>query len=445
LNFAPAVAPASPPPAAAAAPQRLDPRRGELIAAIIGSVLRGDLEFREYYRTASPVADNGLADYLFAVNDEPHSPANIFPRLRWGGQFIYISEDRRQVAETARRFAARGFSVVKGPACVRTGLRLLGIPLWTRKVHYVIARKVCLVRPREVSHRFTYHVTLSRRAEDDQYVVVKEVPSLDAVVLRLRRRYPALTRDVVENRARRFVEDIFPLFLTREAKMLQYLQRELPEAYSHRVPRLIDAEEDIRGRVQRIRMRWMRNGGSGLSQLQFAKQAADLLAVLHDVAGVMHLDLRLDNMVITHNGVGFVDFGSAVRVDEDLAGNATLAGLFDELMKTSQIQRMMQRMRASGLLTSDAIRRGMGRVDKAVDWFYLAVQLNHPHENPDFRGLVHFVPESREARAMQQLTAEILRPADPNRPTFRSAMDILRGVEYLEEVLVGRSVPRMTS
>ena len=99
---------------------------------------------------------------------------------------------------------------------------------------------------------------------------------------------------------------------------------------------------------------------------------------------VIHLDLRLDNFVITPQGVGFVDFGSAVRVGEAFPEASLLSNLFGEMMRTSQIQRMLGKMSESGQITSEEIRAGYHRVDKAVDFFYLAVQINNPHANPDF-------------------------------------------------------------
>jgi hypothetical protein len=51
-----------------------------------------------------------------------------------------------------------------------------------------------------------------------------------------------VTDEVIERRARKFTEKIFPLFLTREAGMLLVLDEHLPAAYKPRVPRLIDME-----------------------------------------------------------------------------------------------------------------------------------------------------------------------------------------------------------
>src|SRR5262249_17158979 len=141
--------------------------------------------------------------------------------------------------------------------------------------------------------------------------------------------------ETLRRRARKFTDKIFPVFLTRETAMLKLLQRDLPEKFRKRVPRLLSAETDATGFTRRLRMNWLRNcqPASGsfrhpLSQLEFARQAAELLAALHDAAGIMHLDLRLDNVVITEHGVGFVDFGSSVRVGESFAEESLLSSLF---------------------------------------------------------------------------------------------------------------------
>jgi hypothetical protein len=135
--------------------------------------------------------------------------------------------------------------------------------------------------------------------------------------------------------------------------------------------------------------------------------------------------------------VGFVDFGSAVRVGEDISGNPLLSTIFEELMRTSEIQRMLTKMKQSGTVTSQIIEAGHQKVDKAVDFFYLAVQINAPLTNPDFRGLIQFDPQSEEAKELRIFTKEILRPADAANPTVRSAKDILRGVERIERKLRG--------
>ena len=69
-----------------------------------------------------------------------------------------------------------------------------------------------------------------------------------------------------------------------------------------------------------------------------------------------------------------------------------------------------------------------------MDLFYLAVQINAPQSNPDFRGLVHCDPKSDEAKRIGKLTQDILKPADAGNPPYKSAADILRGLKRLEKV-----------
>jgi serine/threonine protein kinase len=281
------------------------------------------------------------------------------------------------------------------------------------------------------------------------YEVVKQVPATERVLARLREKFPEADAETLERRARKFTEKIFPVFLTRETAMLRLLARDLPRRFRNRVPRVLDAQTDANGYVRTLRMNWLRNGcpigksagggnvvgGQPLSQLAFARQAAELLAALHDEANVMHLDLRLDNVVITQNGVGFVDFGSAVRVGENFPEASLLGNLFEEMMRTSQIQRMLGKMSESGQVTSEDICRSYGKIDKAVDFFYLAVQINNPHANPDFRGLVTVDKHSNEARELAALTEKILRPADARNPEFKSARDIYNGILDIERRL----------
>jgi len=244
---------------------------------------------------------------------------------------------------------------------------------------------------------------------------------------------PDVPAETVEKRARKFTEKIFPLFLTREAAMLQLLERDLPAKYAGKFPRLLEMQKDDRGFVRKLRMNWLRCGGRPISQIEFARQCTELLHVLHDTVGIIHLDLRLDNIVITERGVGFVDFGSSVRVGEDLSQNPLLETLYDELMRTSEIQRMLERMTLSGRVTSPIIQNGYQKVDKSVDFFYLALQINNPLRNPDFAGLVNYDPKGLEASALKSLTEEVLRPKDIHNPKFRSASDMLRGIQMLAD------------
>jgi hypothetical protein len=113
--------------------------------------------------------------------------------------------------------------------------------------------------------------------------------------------------------------------------------------------------------------------------------------------------------------------------------------LFEELMRTSQIQRMLDKMTREGSVTSSVIHNGYQRADKAVDLFYLAVQISAPHGNPDLADLIHYDPASDEAHALANLTRAILKPADPANPPYKSAKDILYGIERLASGHGGRS------
>jgi len=417
--------PGAPAPAVAA-------RRDAMIDAALHSHFLADPEFQARSDKTSLDRHGGMVDYLFAVDDEPHLPDDVFDRLRWGGTFVYITRDRSNLIGLANRFEERGYTVLENGRIIhekRLGMRL---PLISPRRYLFAARKVRLIRPREITDRFTYEVRLERNPSNpSEWIVVKEVPSLERVCARLAARFPGVSAPEIERRARKFTDKIFPLFLTRERAILQILERHLPPQYRCRVPRVLDFEQDGRGYVRRLSMNWLRIGGRTLTQLEFARQAAELLMVLHEVATVIHLDLRLDNFVVTENGVCFVDFGSSVRVGENIGANPLLNTIFSELMRTSEIQRMLTKMKQSGSVTSHIINAAHHKVDKAVDLFYLAVQINLPTANPEFRDLIRFDPSSRESKEIKRLTDEILRPQDPANPTYRSARDVLHGLEAI--------------
>jgi hypothetical protein len=411
-----------------------------LVDTIVRQVLANDEEFRAFGNSLHP--ETGMADYRFATEQDPHDPETVFWQVRWGGNFVFCSKSKDKVQQTANQFANAGFLLERPVGNIRQPMKFL--PFLGRKVHYFIARKMQLIPPGDITDRFTYMVELTADKARDRYVVTKRVPTDEWVINRLKRRWPELPYDTVEKRAKKFTEKIFPLFLTREAAILKILQEHLPDTYRGRVPQCVHVEKDSRGFVRLMQMNWLRNGGRPLRQLEFAMQAADLLRAVHDAAEVIHLDLRLDNMVVTPDGVGFVDFGSAVRVGEDISSNPLLATLYGELMKTSHIQRMLDQMTISGHVTAEHICSSRGKVDKAVDVFYLAVQFNSPHDNPDLKELIEFKPGSDEAVALQKLTKRILTPPDPMNPQIKTAKDVLRSLEMVSEELYG-AVPSLTT
>jgi hypothetical protein len=409
----------------------------EELDAVKRKVLNKDLEFRYYESTSSLYKANGLLNILISTEGETHDPDVAFDRLRWGGLYICASSRKSEIREAAQRFLERGFVLDRGPNYVWSEW---GVPIISPKAHYFIARKTQLGRPKEFSDRFTYQVELERRDDahaegppgTEHWVVRKQVPSFERILARLQHKAPHLPLETLERRAKKFADQIFPLFLTREAAMLKVIERDCPAEYIHRFPRIIDLEKDEAGYVRVLRTTWLRNGGKPMPQIEFARQGADLLQVLHDKIGIIHLDLRMDNMVITENGVGFVDFGSAVRAGEDIQGNAVLSTLFGELMKTSHIQKMLDRMSTAGSLTSHVIRDAYQRVDKAVDLFYLAVQMNQPNTTPELREMICYEKFSPEAVAISGLTDSVLRPIDPQHPRLRTAHDLLVEVQKIE-------------
>ncbi len=404
--------------------------------AALKRVLRSDEEYLRYSNGHAPPSAV-LHDFLFADPAGGAAPEEVFAKLRWGGQYVYWSTSAAEVARRCQDFHARGgFVVERGPAMANTGPWGLPLPWLSRTVHYFVARKVCLVQPGVTTDRFTFDVQLIRRKTGEGYAVLKQVPTWKSVHQRLRERFPDMDQQLLASRAHKLVDHVFPVFLTREYAFLQLLQRDLPAPYNEKVPRPLAVEKDDKGFVRKLVMSWLRLGvpdQGPLPHLEFARQSADMVRVLHDIAHLIHLDLRLDNFVVTDKGVGLVDFGSAVRVGEDLAQSPMLKSLFDEMMSTHQMQRVLGRMSSSGQLTSSYLSSKQGKVDKAIDVFCLAVQLNRPHLNPDFVGLVDFDPSAEASVRLSLLTDAILRPKDPSRPSFISAQDVLTGVIRLQE------------
>jgi hypothetical protein len=391
-------------------------------------------------------SDDKLAaavDVLVAGPGEPRLPDEVFHKLRWGGLFICVGVTGSKIERMAQEFdGKRGFVLERPPTyfwIAPLGLRL-PLPGVATKAFYFVARKTQLIQPGDFTERFTYHVELVPDATAEHgHVVSKRVPTVDEVLNKLRHKFPDAEPTDLEKRAGKFVDHIFPTFLTREAAILKILQRDLPAEFRDRVPTPLSIEQDDKGMVQHLRMNWLRMGGQTLSQLDFARQACELLYILHERGQVMHLDLRMDNIVITDQGVSFVDFGSAVRIGENLRQSPMLTTLFTEMMRTSHIQRMLGKMLDTGECTSRVMKDIHGKVDKNVDAFYLAVQIARPDTHPEMRHLIRYDADSAEARMLAALTAAILRPKNPGKEHYKTVADILRGIRRIEQKLAGRA------
>ncbi len=409
-----------------------------MVSGVRDHVFAHDSEYRDQHDTVAELPTCETSDYLFATDVDPHLPHQTFDKLRWGGQLTFVSRHHRRAEALAHVYGRKGFLVERGPTFVRQTRRFLGIklPNFGSKLYYFTARKMHLVPPGTFSDRFTYDVHLEPcNKPGDPYAVVKRVPDMESVFERLRQRFPGTEESAIQARAKKLRETIFPVFLTREAAFLKILQRDLPEQYRPRVPRVIDTAKDERGMVAQFRLNWMRKATHPMDQLDFAIQSADLLQKLHEYARIIHLDLRLDNFVITRYGVGFVDYGSSARVGENIAASPFLNHLFTEIMRTSQIQRMLDHLTDTGMVTSELLTRSRRQVDKAIDLFYLAVQIDQPHSNPYTKELVRYESQSEVAKAISKLTAQVLRPDDPRKPRYGSARDVLQGLNEIRDRL----------
>ena len=98
-----------------------------LIRAVIRQRFARDPEFlRGTHAIGPPLTQGGkrdLVDFVFVGGDEPHAPAEVFDRLRWGGQCVYASRSWRQVTDAVREVAewleARGWAVERRPVTIK--------------------------------------------------------------------------------------------------------------------------------------------------------------------------------------------------------------------------------------------------------------------------------------------------------------------------------------
>ncbi|MFA7238215.1 MAG: serine/threonine-protein kinase [Phycisphaeraceae bacterium] len=376
--------------------------------------------------------DGPPVDQLFVLPGDPCDPADVFPRLRWGGQVVILSCDPCQLHELSHAYQGRsGFALEIGPRTIHTGPLGGCLPFLRKTWRYIVARKVALIPPGKASERFTFAVELIKPPSIGHYAVLKRVPTYGSIMVRLQKRFPQTPHANLAKRARKLVDRVFPLFLTREAAFLRLLQRDLPEHLRDRVPQVLGVQRGPDGLVHKLCMTWLRLATQPIPQLQFALQLAQFVQALHDQVKLVHLDLRMDNIIITREGVGLIDFGSAVRMDEDLADSPLLLTLFGELMSTSHIQRLLGRMTSEGTVTSQVLVKGHHKVDRAADLFHLSMLMAQPTGHPDLSPLIAFDAESLLARRISALSDHVLRPTIPDRPDHTNAADIVRGLQLI--------------
>jgi hypothetical protein len=81
-----------------------------------------------------------LSDALLCTTEDSVSPMQLFNRLRWGGQVVFVSPDRDAAERFSVRLGGNGFEITQKPAVMSRGPLGLPIPFFSRKTHYFVAR-----------------------------------------------------------------------------------------------------------------------------------------------------------------------------------------------------------------------------------------------------------------------------------------------------------------
>ncbi len=288
--------------------------------------------------------------------------------------------------------------------------------------------------------RMTYQVDLVGWSGDGAIAglaVRKQVPALESVAQRLQALDPALSARQAEATALGLVRKGMPLMLSREAAFLKILHRRLPaevDAGDGRIdprlviPRVLDLTHDDAGLVQSFTMTWLRQGRPRpLALLDFVAGAARMTAALHRI-GVLHLDLRLDNLVVTPDGVGVIDFGSSVRQGEDLSAHRIVGKTLGQALSASQLATELRDMQAARRVTAPLVLDSVGKATPEADVAALTLQMTRVDEHPVLSHLVHVDRDAADYRRLARLRRDILRPDGAASPILRTAHDLARAV-----------------
>ncbi len=381
-------------------------------------------------------------DWLFVADPDAATPAQLFHRLRWGGQAVVAAKTPRHAEELLRLFRSRDeWRLDEDPRPIEYGKPRWWQPWKQTTATAFVVRKVLLELPENPTLRHSYDVRLEPwPGVANGYCVQKRIPMPDQIRRRLLANLSLQQRPDdagLERMIKKLRTKVFPLFLTREAGFLKILQRDLPEKYRAFVPDVLDLEYGDKGYVCTLRSRWLRLGGEPISPMTFAQHAAEIVQQIHEAVGVVHLDLRLDNFLITEQGVKVVDFGSAVRQGEDITSSAILTKLFTEMLSASQIRRDLMRMIDKGRITSSAFVGAYSPPGPAADLFSVVNNFGRLGEHPDFRGLVR--PNPTQEATLNRIRREVFRPADIDAPGVVRIHDLLR--RLLDPADRPRSVP----
>ncbi len=417
-----------------------------VLAPVAQRVLRRPADQTRFTQSQAQYAISGVRDYEFATDASDAQPARVFDRLRWGGQLIFVSTQPREVQTLLDGYRNHPEWLIEHEPepIVRPrfeklpALGRLPLPASLRRLlleehaTYFVARKVLIDPPTRLTAKHSYDVRLVRvhgTADPldaaDGFTVLKRVPTLEQAVDRLTQTCPDVPADRLHAIAQKLVHKVFTIFLTREAAFLKLLQRDLPPAFKARSPRVLNMQADSKGLVQSLSMTWLRQGGAPISQTAFAQQSAELLRALHNDVGIMHLDLRLDNLLVTDAGVCVIDFGSSVRVGEDLSTTPMVQTMIREMLQASQITRDLERQRRKNLIRAEIFSALPFPPTPAFDLFALATSMTRPHDNADFKGLIRHQRDSEEGQRFSRLRKRILQ-STPGESSIQNLDDLCR-------------------
>jgi hypothetical protein len=358
-------------------------------------------------------------------------PRGAFEALRFTGLWTVEADAMAPLREVAEQIEAHGgFHIETAPHRVECDQNSRGkpsepTPWWLRWLptlsrkqgrYQLVTRKTRLAPPDEAPEHCTFDVSLVPDPRGEHgYIIRKRVPSVEQTLRALQRFAPHLQPHDLHARAEQLVRDVFPLLLLRETVLLDRLQLKMPTTLRNRVPRKLSHIQRGPAQVEQIDMTWLAPAKHPISPLDFAIEAAELLAAMQRNAGLMHLDLRDDNIVITESGVGFVDFGSAVLIDEDLATRPMLHRIIHQMLGAIALQRALGSLITHKSVTHPILLRAHAKPEPIHDLFALTQLARSPHTSQAIGHLIQ--PNAQEELAgLNQLADELLIPADVRQP-----------------------------
>src|SRR5262249_45453483 len=103
-------------------------------------------EVQRCFRPPEADAATQLVHYLFIGPNDPPPPHEVFDRLRWGGQVVFVSRDPTEVLDLSLKYRdRRGFVIERDPAPLHPKLFGVPLPFLGAACFFFAARKVLLV------------------------------------------------------------------------------------------------------------------------------------------------------------------------------------------------------------------------------------------------------------------------------------------------------------